>query len=199
MADLVPPVRSEREKRTQCVVLRDDALMTTWIAFLRAVNLGARNKVPMAVLRERLADAGLPGARTHLQSGNVLLRSDVEIAPIIRDVLRTHFDLDEPVMVRSRDRLREILAANPFPEAAVERPILMRVVFLTEHPSPDRVKRLEEHDDIRVRDREVYIDYRTGVHGNPVNAAMVARRLGLHGTERNWATLTKIDEMAGAV
>lgn len=173
--------------------------MTTWIAFLRAVNLGARNKVPMAALRERLAEAGLPGARTHLQSGNVIVRSELEIGPIIGQVLRTHFDLDEPVMVRSRDRLREIMAANPFAEAAAERPILMRVIFLAEHPSPDRVQRLEEHDDIRVRDREVYVDYRTGVHGNPVNAALVARRLGLHGTERNWATLTKVAALAGAV
>ncbi|MEU4241381.1 DUF1697 domain-containing protein [Actinoplanes sp. NPDC026619] len=170
--------------------------MTVWIALLRAVNLGARNKVPMAALRERLAEAGLPGARTLLQSGNVVLRSDDEIGPVIRDVLRAGFGLDEPVMVRSRDRLREILAANPFPEAAAERPVLMRVVFLAEHPSPDRVKRLEEHDDIRVRDREVYIDYRTGVHGNPLNAAMISRRLALHGTERNWATLTKLAELA---
>jgi uncharacterized protein (DUF1697 family) len=170
--------------------------MTVWIALLRAVNLGVRNKVPMAVLRERLAEAGLPGARTHLQSGNVILRSEQEIAPIIRAVLRAHFGLDEPVMVRSRDRLREILAANPFPEAAAERPTLMRVIFLAEHPSPDRVKRLEEHDDVRVRDREVYLDYRTGVHGNPLNSAMVARRLGLHGTERNWATLARIAALA---
>src|SRR5262245_47959108 len=101
--------------------------MTVWIALLRAVNLGLRNKVPMADLRDRLADAGLPGARTHLQSGNVVLRSDREIAPIIRGVLRTHFALDEPVMVRSHDRLREVLSANPFPEAAAERPTLVRV------------------------------------------------------------------------
>ncbi|GAA2621447.1 DUF1697 domain-containing protein [Paractinoplanes durhamensis] len=185
--------------------------MTVWIALLRAVNLGARNKVPMAYLRDRLAEAGIPGARTHLQSGNVILRSDresglvigsvtgSEIGSLIREVLRADFGLDEPVMVRSHDRLREILAANPFAEAAAERPTLMRVIFLAEHPSPERVKRLEEHDDVRVQDREVYIDYRTGVHGNPLNAAMVARRLALHGTERNWATVSKLAELAETV
>ena len=170
--------------------------MTVWIALLRAVNLGARNKVPMAVLRGLLAEAGLPDARTHLQSGNVILRSDREVGPVIREVVRTHFGVDEPVMVRSRDRLDEIVAANPFGQAAAERPTLMRVIFLSEHPAPDRVRRLEENDDARVLDREVYVDYRTGVHGNPLNSAMVARRLGLHGTERNWATLTKLREMA---
>ena len=167
-----------------------------WIALLRAVNLGVRNKVPMADLRERLAEAGLPGARTFLQSGNVVVRSDREVAPIIRETVRRHYGVDEPVMIRSRDRLAEIVAANPFPQAAAERPTLMRVIFLARHPSPERARKLEEHDDARVMDREVYIDYRTGVHGNPLNAAMVARRLALHGTERNWTTITKLQEIA---
>jgi uncharacterized protein (DUF1697 family) len=171
--------------------------VTVWIALLRAVNLGARNKVPMASLRSLLAAAGLPGARTHLQSGNVIVRSDLsEISGLIRAVVRDNFGVDEPVMVRSRDRLAEIMAANPFPAAALDHPTLMRVIFLAEHPAPDRVKRLEEHDDARVIDREVYVDYRTHVHGNPLNAAMVTRRLGLNGTERNWTTLTKIAEIA---
>jgi uncharacterized protein (DUF1697 family) len=73
---------------------------------------------------------------------------------------------------------------------------MVRVIFLAEHPSPDRVKRLEERDDVRVLDREVYLDYRDRFHGNSLSAAMVARRLGLHGTERNWATITKILDLA---
>jgi uncharacterized protein (DUF1697 family) len=170
---------------------------TTWIAFLRAVNLGVRNKVPMAALRASLTAAGLHDVRTHLQSGNVIVRSDLEVAPIIRAVVRDEFGVDEPVMVRSRDRLAEIAAANPFAAAARERPVMVRVIFLGEHPAPDRVKRLEERDDVRVLDREVYVDYRDRFHGNSLSAAMVARRLGLHGTESNWATITKLLSLAG--
>ncbi|MGK5678482.1 hypothetical protein [Actinoplanes sp. URMC 104] len=70
------------------------------------------------------------------------------------------------------------------------------MTFLAEHPSPERVKLLEEHDDVRVAGREVYLDYRDRVHGNPVNTAMVSRRLSVHGTERNWATLLRIAELA---
>jgi uncharacterized protein (DUF1697 family) len=170
--------------------------MTVWIALLRAVNLGARNKVPMASLRERLAAAGLEGARTYLQSGNVIIPGGEDVGPIIRRVVRDEFGVDEPVMVRSRDRLAEVVAANPFAAEAKERPVMVRVIFLAEHPSPDRVKRLEERDDVRVLDREVYLDYRDRFHGNSLSAAMVARRLGLHGTERNWATITKILDLA---
>ncbi|MFF5081166.1 DUF1697 domain-containing protein [Actinoplanes sp. NPDC000266] len=167
--------------------------MTVWVALLRAVNLGARNKVPMATLRAELEAAGLPGARTHLQSGNVLVRSDLDVGPIIHKVLRERFDLNEPVMVRSRTRLDEIIAANPFPEAAAARPTFLRVVFLADHPAADLGK---THDDVRLSGREVYIDYRDRVHGNPVNAATITRRLGLHGTERNWSTITKLAEIA---
>jgi hypothetical protein len=40
------------------------------------------------------------------------------------------------------------------------------------------------------------VDYRDRFHGNPLNAAMAARQLGLHGTERNWATITKLLSLA---
>ncbi|XVU23954.1 DUF1697 domain-containing protein [Actinoplanes sp. CA-054009] len=170
--------------------------MTVWVALLRAVNLGARNKVPMAALRAELETAGLPGARTHLQSGNVLVRSELDVGPIIHKVLRERFSLNEPVMVRSRSRLSEIITANPFPAAAASRPTFLRVVFLADRPPAARAKLLDSHDDVRLIDREVYIDYQDRVHGNPVNAAMIARRLGLHGTERNWATITKLAEIA---
>ncbi|GAB2621071.1 hypothetical protein Aab01nite_35680 [Paractinoplanes abujensis] len=170
--------------------------MTVWVALLRAVNLGARNKVPMARLRAALATAGLPGARTLLQSGNVIVESERDVGPIIHAVLRDTFAVDQPVMIRSRDRLAEIIAANPFPAAAVERPTLLRVTFLAEHPTPERARLLETHDDVRLLEREVYIDYRDRVHGNPVNTAMASRRLGLPGTERNWTTVLKLAELA---
>ena len=44
-----------------------------WVALLRGVNLGARNKVPMAQLRTLLEDAGYGNVRTYIASGNVLL------------------------------------------------------------------------------------------------------------------------------
>lgn len=44
--------------------------MTAWVALLRAVNLGARNKVPMA-LRALLERAGHGDVRTYIQSGKM--------------------------------------------------------------------------------------------------------------------------------
>ena len=45
------------------------------MAFLRAINLGRVNRVPMGDLRVALTDAGFAEVTTHLQSGNVVLGS----------------------------------------------------------------------------------------------------------------------------
>ena len=50
--------------------------MPTFIAFLRAVNVGKR-KYPMAELRDALTDAGFEEVETHIQTGNVLFRTSL--------------------------------------------------------------------------------------------------------------------------
>lgn len=54
--------------------------MTTYVALLRAVNLGAHNKVGMRDLCNVLTDLGMEDVRSLLQSGNVVFRSDVPTA-----------------------------------------------------------------------------------------------------------------------
>ena len=47
--------------------------MSAWIALLRAVDLGPRNRVGMPALRGLLEDAGYGSVRTCVASGNVLV------------------------------------------------------------------------------------------------------------------------------
>jgi uncharacterized protein (DUF1697 family) len=51
--------------------------MTTYIALLRAVNLGTHNKVAMRDLCQLLTTLGMQGTRSVLQSGNVVFRTDL--------------------------------------------------------------------------------------------------------------------------
>src|SRR5262249_28718132 len=46
--------------------------MASHVALLRGINLGGRNKVPMAGLRDAVAALGYTGVTTYIQSGNVL-------------------------------------------------------------------------------------------------------------------------------
>ena len=46
--------------------------MATHLALLRGINVGGRNKVPMAELREVVTSLGYTGVTSYIQSGNVL-------------------------------------------------------------------------------------------------------------------------------
>ncbi|WP_175631888.1 DUF1697 domain-containing protein [Virgibacillus siamensis] len=56
--------------------------MTTYVALLRAINLGKKNKVKMAELRSLLESLGLHHVQTYIQSGNIILDSDMDAASL---------------------------------------------------------------------------------------------------------------------
>ncbi|RZA31633.1 MAG: DUF1697 domain-containing protein, partial [Lysobacteraceae bacterium] len=50
--------------------------MSTYVALLRAVNVGGTGKLPMAELRQLCEASGFAGVRTYIASGNVVLQSE---------------------------------------------------------------------------------------------------------------------------
>src|SRR4051812_29217107 len=97
--------------------------MALHVVLLRGINLGSRNRVAMAELRDMLTDAGFGDVRTYLQSGNVVLASDASPEEIRTDVERLiadRFGLEIAVVVRTRDELAEIVERNPLRDVATD-------------------------------------------------------------------------------
>ena len=100
--------------------------MPTFVAFLRAVNVGKR-KYPMAELRAALDAAGYEEVETHIQTGNVLLttpvRSRAKVEKALEELyagtsqIEDHGHPDETVVVRGR--AVHLLYAKPYHEAKV--------------------------------------------------------------------------------
>jgi len=90
------------------------------VVLLRGINVGGRNKVPMAELRAALGGAGFTAVRTYIQSGNVVAvhaTDDVEAAAAqVQSVIASTFGIDVPAIGVSRAELRSIVDANPYPE-----------------------------------------------------------------------------------
>lgn len=178
--------------------------MPTWVALLRAVNLGSRNKVSMPRLRELLTGAGFTDVRTYVNSGNVVLgsrlRSPEKVGAAVRAVVAEHFAVDTPVVVRTGAQLAEVLAWNPFPDAAAERPELTMVVHLTAEPDPAAVQAALAVDvaphALAVRGLEAVVAYADGTQDRRTEAAM--KKLGVDGTARNWRTLTALVDLTRA-
>lgn len=87
--------------------------MPRHLAFLRAINLGALRKVPMAQLRERLSQAGFTDVATHIQTGNIALtstmRSATKVEAAIEDLLGEWRGFEVPTMVRSPGEFRALV------------------------------------------------------------------------------------------
>ncbi len=168
---------------------------------LRAVNVGGR-RVPMPALRELLAQAGYSGARTYLQSGNVVLESDAspeQLAEESRRLISERFGFDVPVIVRTASELEAVVSHNPFPDA--ERlPKLYWVSFLDAGLQEDRVRWLEgraaESERFTVHGREIYAWLPDGVARSKLATAMAAPAKGLTATARNWNSVCSLLAMA---
>jgi uncharacterized protein (DUF1697 family) len=170
------------------------------VALLRGVNVGGV-KVPMGEVRKSLESAGY-GARTYLQSGNVIVTPPAggrnRLSAIIEDLILDELGLKVRVIVRTRDELAKVVAANPFDEAAVN-PTMLHAVFLEAKPAADRVARLDPSrspsDRFHVSGREIYVHYPGGSGRSKFNLGYIEKQLGITGTARNWNTITKLLSM----
>ena len=85
--------------------------MPTYIALLRAVNVGGRF-YRMADLREHLTGSGLEDVETYIQTGNVrfrsAMRSPAKVERHVEQVLGAHCGFDVPAVIFSPQQLREV-------------------------------------------------------------------------------------------
>jgi uncharacterized protein (DUF1697 family) len=166
---------------------------------LRAVNLGARNKVPMAQLRAELEAAGYECVRTYIASGNVLLDGPSDTTRVARKLERLiadAFSVDTAAILRTPEELASVVAGHPF-GADVSR---SHVVFLAAEPEPAAAERLAavdpSPDKAVLAGADVYLQYAAGVQGSRLSAARLERLLGVRATHRNWRTVAALVELA---
>jgi uncharacterized protein (DUF1697 family) len=94
-------------------------MATRYLVLLRGINVGGRNKVPMAALRELLESHGHTKVSTYIASGNVILSSDQSAAAIkleLEEALPKTFKLDSEqiaVHVLTRAQLRAVVRKRP--------------------------------------------------------------------------------------
>ena len=169
-----------------------------WVALLRAVNLGPRNRVPMAELRALLEVEGFEDVRTYIASGNVLFRAGggrAALARRLEELIAARFGVETPVVLRSFDELQAVASGHPFGDETAQ----THVTFLAAQPSAKAVAGLQAlelgDDTVALVGADVYARLPNGVQGARASAAVLERQLGVPGTTRNWRTVTKLAEL----
>ncbi|AWS42979.1 DUF1697 domain-containing protein [Streptosporangium sp. 'caverna'] len=178
--------------------------MSKQVALLRGINVGGRNKVGMAPLRELLEGFGYDEVRTHLQSGNVVFSTAEKperAAKRIAEGVSEQFGVQVPVLTRSRADLQKIVKAHPLSGIASD-PARLLVTFLSAAPKAKLVKEVDPAsytpDVFRFEGgREIYVWCPNGVHKTKLGHAFWEKRLGVTATARNWRTVERLLEMAG--
>ena len=179
--------------------------MDVYIGLLRAVNLGAHNKIAMSDLRDLLAGLGMKDVRSLLQSGNLVFRSDAptteKLEELLQDAAGKRLGLKTDFFVRSARDWKAIVAANPFPAEAKRDPSHLVVMFLKEAPSRAAVTALQKvisgREVVRARGREAFITYPDGIGRSRLTTSLIEKTLGTRGTGRNWNTVVKLGALAG--
>ena len=174
-----------------------------YAAFLRGINVGGHNKVPMAELRAVLADLGYADVVTHLQSGNAAFSSQAAAATLEQEIAAAVADslgVRCAVMVRSGAELAAIVANNPLP-GEPENPSRYFVAFLAAAPAASALDALGavalEPEAVWVRGRDAYLWCPAGAANTKLTNAALEKWLGVAATSRNWTTVARLCAMAG--
>lgn len=175
-------------------------IMYKWVVFLRGVNVGGNNIVKMKKLVSHLLDAGFLEAKSYIQSGNLVVSSDLAdeqaIELKVAEVINAHFGFKPDVMAVAPSSLREILSDNPFNQPDID-PKNLHYQLCRSTPQPDREK-LDalkiESESYHIGQQVLYFHAPDGV-GRSKFAAGAEKCLGVPATARNQRTIQKLLEM----
>jgi len=168
--------------------------MATWVALLRAVNVGGRNKVPMAQLRDALTAAGYESVRTYIQSGNVVLETKACEASTLEEIVTKEFGVTSTVMLRTARQLSMLARSRPFGGDTTD----MHAIFLRDKPPRAAARQLEAvagGNEFKLVGSDVVVRYPGGYQGAILTNAVIEKTLGIPGTGRNWRTVEKLAEL----
>lgn len=183
----------------------DPPQSSTQVALLRGINVGGKNKLPMADLAAVFVAAGCRNVRTYIQSGNVVFDAPPKLAAalpgVITAAIQRQFGFESPVIIRTAAEMRAVAAANPLLRPGVDTKML-HVVFLADAPRPTDVARLDPNrspgDVFEVHVREVYLHLPNGVADSKLTNRYFDSTLRTVSTARNWATVLKLVELSSA-
>ena len=164
--------------------------MTTYVAFLRAINLGAKRKFPKDAIAAATEGAGFTGVATHINTGNVrletALRSRAKIEAALESAYAEDRGFDVPTMVFTCAELVAVAAvADRLSEGHTGKQYLS---LLKQEPSADGAAAIEAlssaQERVVVDGRAVHLLLGENYHEAKISNAAVEKHLG-PATNRN--------------
>jgi uncharacterized protein (DUF1697 family) len=169
------------------------------VGLLRGINVGGRNKLRMVDLRELCDSIGFSNVSTYIQSGNLVLRSDLspkEVSSMLKIAIKDAFDIETSVLMIDGQEFIKIAEAYPFD---VKNHKEAHIMFLAGKPAPevfDTLKKLDfGNDKMKLTSKALYLHLPNGVAEASISFPKLERALGVMATARNTRTVDKLIKM----
>lgn len=181
--------------------------MAKYLALLRGINVGGHNKLAMSDLRQLAAGLGHGDVVTYIQSGNLIFSSALSdpepLADELEVQLASQLSVRAPVVVISARELRQVIAANPFPDvtdpkglhAVFRRHDLDAAGHAAVSAAVRKARQAGSLDDAVVVGRTLYLRTPGGLGRSDLAAELGRSAAQAAGTARNWATVTRLMAM----
>lgn len=173
-----------------------------YIALLRGINVGGKNKIKMETLREMFAALGFANVKSYINSGNVIFETrktdDKKLAAKIERAIEKELSLSIKVIIRSIDEIEEIVKNNPF-AGQFEKDKDLHVFFLDEELPKEKRDLLlsnnNENEIFAVQNREIFCLLRVSFLDGLIGKDYIGKKLKVSATARNWRTINKLLEL----
>lgn len=178
--------------------------MSTYIAFLRGINVSGHKKIIMADLKVLLLNMGFEDVATYIQSGNIVFTSDEKSSDSLEEKIKKGivdaFGFDVPVLVKTKTEIEEILRKSPFTKTEDLEAKRIYYVLLKSKPEQDAIDNLVQEDYpnelFTIGNNCVYLNCRLGAGKAKLTNNVIERKLKVSATTRNHGTMLKLVEMA---
>ncbi|MCD4527025.1 DUF1697 domain-containing protein [Nocardioides sp. cx-173] len=173
--------------------------MATYVAFLRAINLGANRKFPKAAIVAATEAAGFGDVETYINTGNVrfgtAMRSRARIEAALEQAYRESQGFEVPTILFTPAELRRV--ADDADRLAADHAGRHYVSLLKDEPSAATARVLEERsteqERVHVEGRAVHLLVGQSYLGASTNNVAVERLLGV-ATNRNVTVIRALRE-----
>ncbi|MBN4062481.1 MAG: hypothetical protein COA57_06240 [Flavobacteriales bacterium] len=178
--------------------------METYIAMLRGINVSGQKKIKMADLKAHFEQLNFKNVQTYIQSGNVIFNNKKSAAAMLEKAIEQkilkEYGFRVPVIVKSPNELRYVLANNSFLNDQSKDKSRLYVTFLAEEPAVVHVEKLKSIDhspEAYILDvQHIYFFSPHGYGRAKMNNNFFENKLKVAATTRNWKTVNKLSEMA---
>ena len=166
--------------------------MASYVALLRAVNVGGTGKLPMKELKAMCEETGFESVETYIASGNVVFTatdSEAKVKDLLEKRLEIYAGKKVDVFVRSAREMLDLVDANPWPDQPGNK---VAVMFLDNKPPNDLDSKAKgvQDEQFRPAAMEVFVHYPDGLGTSKLQLDVGPA------TTRNMNTVTKLAKMA---